>query len=549
VEVEGSSNPPALSVGHAPVQVNPVPVADLSAALAHAVAQRVGVAQFERYFGTAGRPAASAFEVGPEGVDVRVPSAFLAQLLARRFRAVLVGAATATLGLAEPVVKFKIEAEGAAPAGAATASRQADPAPAAARGAGRGSAAARAGGLSHHRGSLAAARAETASRLRFDLGGFEAGAGNRLALESALRLARGELGAGARLLYVHGPCGTGKTHLAQGVAAMIRQREPVATVRAVTAEAFANEYIGAVRGKRVEAFHRAYRTADVLIIDDLAALADKEGTQLELQRTLDAVLSRGGRVMVCGPAGPKRVRGLSEALVSRLSAGMCVGLELPDAALRDRLVRTLAGRRGLVLDDAAVKAVAGSAGPAGSAGLSVRDLEGLVIKVEAVHRLLDVQGGGRGGVGLGTVQQALGARNPRPGANAETGAASGAGTAGSGLGLPPGLRRPIRFQVILETVCRDVGAEIHEVMGSSRQPAVVLARSMSAYIARRLTGLSYPEIARFLGRSNHSTVITACQRIDRQMAEQAIAPARGEREPETLQALCDRLTRTLRQSE
>lgn len=365
---------------------------------------------------------------------------------------------------------------------------------------------------------------------RVSLGELVVSAQNRLAVDAARRAAAGSLPAGC-LIYLHGGCGLGKTHILTAVAE--EAAAAGAGVRCVSGEQFANEFIAAVKGERgdkMERFRRQYRALDVLCIDDLQSLCGKSGTQNELQHTIDAVQARSGRVVVAGQAHPRKTEHLSDQLVSRLMGGLVVEVAPPDAATAARIVQALAARRGLTIDGPAAQAVAQAAvgdGRSPVRAVSVRDLEGLVTKVEAVHRLLGAgvvpgDAGSAAAVGMLSVSRALA---DRP----ETARPAGAP---AGVLARIGPRQPVRLEDLVATVCQRLNVTIAEVAGRGRHPRVVLARAAATALGRKHTRASYPEIARALGRPNHSTVITAHQRLDQLLAKGAAADAgdgRGQR--------------------
>lgn len=341
-------------------------------------------------------------------------------------------------------------------------------------------------------------RTGEASRQRFET--FVVGESNRMAHAAAWAVACGE----SPLVFIHGSCGVGKTHLMRAIAHEALRRNPSGSVRCTTAEAFTNEFIQAVRTNKVDAFRKQYRKCDVLCIDDVHFLASKEATQQELLHTLDAAGLSGTRIALACDEHPREVAKFNERLVSRFLSGPVVRIDPPDASLRAELIRHLATRRGLTLEPAAAALVAERAATAGARHnpASVRELEGMLIQIEAVRTLLPElsteDGSSDRRVGVVLVRKALGLSDQAP--------------------TPRTAKRPIPVSAILEVVCECVGAPVVEVMGKSRHQRVVLARSMVAHLSRRLTTMSFPEIARAMGRPNHSTVITAQKRLELEMS-------------------------------
>lgn len=430
----------------------------------------LGLPAVERYF-----DGQAALSLSDDGLRVAVRSGFLSQLLERRFGPAL-RAAAGPRG-APSSVTFAVDAGAPSPAPAPLQAPAAAPRP------------------SRH------AHAPDAARFRLD--GFVVGSANKLAHAAALRVADGD--ENLTTLFIHGGCGLGKTHLLRGVAYGYSVRRPDAHVRYTTAEAFTNEYIAAVRAGRIEPFRRQCRRLELLCLDDVHFLGGKEATQNELLHTFDAIGMEGARVVLASDEHPRDIRRLNQKLVSRFVQGAVVRVDPPDPELRPRLVRFLADRRGLALDAAAAALLAErsarSLGSLGGFGGSVREIEGLLVQVEAVYRLLPDLAGPAGGIGLPLVRRALGLHEAEPGV------------------VPARPRRPVPIATIVSETCRALGVDVSEFLGRGRHKRVVLARSLVAHLSRRLTTQSYPEIARAMGRPNHSTVITAERRIVEQMKD------------------------------
>ncbi|MGD9690683.1 MAG: DnaA/Hda family protein [Phycisphaerales bacterium] len=527
---------------------------------ARRVLERFGPARTERYFGACVRS-----NWADDVLVVRVRSAFAASLLGGPGRAALGALAQEAWERVPADVRLMVEEPG--PRARAEGAE--------ARAGGRESGAPVARAMARR---MVGARARNGGGplAQFALARFVVGPCNRLAFEASVRL--GSLGGtsadghsgepaesrhlsagmaratprprGCSLVVLHGPCGLGKTHLVHGTAlrhaqvqaggAGVQGERGIGAGPAIvmSGETFVAEYIGAIRSGRIDAWRRRVRSADLFCLDDVSALIGRVKTQQELVYTLDALAARGAAVCVSAPCSPRELRvapggggkpGLSEALISRLLAGMVVRLEAPDVATREQIARSAAIRRGLELEDEAARMLARRVPD----GTSVRELEGIVLRLEAIHRLLQsarVETGGkapaRSRVGCATVEQALGGfERVRPAGERPAGAPSGS----SGARFPA--RPPVRFQTIISAVCAVVGVSEAEVLSSGRHALVVLARALCVLAARETTSMSYPEIARALGRPNHSTVITAFQRIGRQLKDGLVVclgPGRGE---------------------
>jgi chromosomal replication initiator protein len=322
--------------------------------------------------------------------------------------------------------------------------------------------------------------------LRHRFGEFVVGSSNRLAFDAATRIARGD--ASVPMLFIHGECGVGKTHLLQSVAAEWLESRPGTRVRYITGEAFTNEYVAAVQARRVEPLRAALRRLDLLCIDDVHFLSGKVATQTEFLHTFDALLHAGARVALASDHHPREIEKLNEHLVSRCLGGAVVRIDRPDSETRRGIIRRIAAQRGVMLDEAGVASVAGSCTG------SVREIEGAIARVQAMSRLLVEASNGSASIAPVVVQSALASPQRR-------------------------LTRPVRVLTIAEIVCRELGVDMSELLGRGRHKRVVLARSLTAYLARTCTTQSYPEIARELNRPNHSTIVTAFQRIKKQIEE------------------------------
>lgn len=333
---------------------------------------------------------------------------------------------------------------------------------------------------------------------------FVAGPSNQLAYDASRRLAEGAPGA-THLLFVHGDCGVGKTHLLQGICDRRRAMSPRFHVRYTTAEQFTNEYLAALREGSLENFRKSLRRLDLLAIDDIHFLSNKTATQSEFLHTMDAIDLSGARIVLASDEHPRQIKKFSQALVSRFLSGMVVRVDRPDRQTRISLVRRLAHSRGILLQPAAEEIVANRC-----VG-SVREIEGALARLSAFASLVPSAAGQSTGPDR---DQASPARN---GGFTEIGALiAERAFEEESTSRPSG---PIRIAEIVERVSTRLGVERVDVLGSGRHRRVVLARSIVVFLARELTTQSFPEIARALGRDTHSTAHSACKRIEQMLAD------------------------------
>jgi len=372
-------------------------------------------------------------------------------------------------------------------------------------------------------GRSTAQRAAGGAPMRHRLDDFIVGPSNELAYTAVRRLVEDEAAAG-QPVFLHGGCGVGKTHLLQGLCHQMHQLQPEAKVLYTTGERFTNEYITAVRNNQLDRFRRAMRKLDLLAVDDVHFLANKQSTQKEFLHSFNEIELGGARLALASDSHPKWIEQFSEALVNRCVRGLVVRIDEPDAATRQKLIRALAQHRGLAIHDGAVTQLADHCQG------SVREIEGLLTKLHALTTL-DRGGGAYGGgnvngtaepIGRAKVDQLLAHDAP------------GAGPCG-----------PVDFNTLRDTVACELGVEVSQITGSSRQKQVVLARSVLVHLARDLTSMSFPEIARALGRTNHSTTITAAKRMQRQIDAAEPLHLPGRREPISPSGLVQQIKRAV----
>ncbi len=323
----------------------------------------------------------------------------------------------------------------------------------------------------------------TSTPIRHSLGDFVVGQSNKLAYSAAEAVAMGN-GVVFNPLFVHGPCGVGKTHLLHGVCDALHragERGKILRWRYVTAEGFTNEFIGALRQKKLEDFRARYRGLDLLAIDDVHFLAAKRATQDEFLHTFNAISNQGNQVILASDTHPRLVADLNEQLVSRFLAGMVVKIESPDKPLRMRIIERLADRLSLNVSQDVMEYIASHVHG------SVRELEGTLVKLGALAALEN------GYITLDLARDTLADHLART---------------DSALSLG-------EIESVVSTFFGVTPADIHS---SRRTRTVSAARAVTMLLARRHTQMSFPEIGRAIGK-NHSSVVLGVQRMEKLLAE------------------------------
>jgi chromosomal replication initiator protein len=284
------------------------------------------------------------------------------------------------------------------------------------------------------------------------------------------------LGASFNPLVVHGGVGLGKTHLLEGVGHALRARRPGLRLAHVTAEAFTNGFLDALRNGTLPSFRSRYRGADALVVDDAHFIAAKRATQEEFLHTFNALAAAGAPIVLATDQHPRLVARLTDELATRFLGGMVVKLDAPDLATRRAILQAKAAVRGVDVPEAVVGYIAEHL------RASVRELEG------ALHSLIAhaVLTGKRLDLNLARVALRDTIRH--------TAAA-------------------VALRDVERAVCQLFQVDPEALRSESRARAVTFPRMLAMYLSRKHTGAAYSEIGRFFGGRNHSTVISAEKKV------------------------------------
>jgi chromosomal replication initiator protein len=316
-------------------------------------------------------------------------------------------------------------------------------------------------------------------RYRFEQ--FVIGEGNRLAHAAALAVA--ELpGQTYNPLFLHAPPGLGKTHLLHAIGNYVLAFGGGATVRYTTAEAFTNHFMSALSTRALEPFKRAYRDADVLLIDDIQFLASKAKTEEEFFHTFNALHENGRQLVLTCDRLPRALVSIEQRLRERFEAGLVADIQPPDHATRVAILRKRAEIDGIVIADPAVLELI-----ADRVTDNIRSLEGALIRLVAFHSLTQRP------IDLPLATEVLDA-------------------------MYPGRRsRTPTIPEVQAIVAEHFTLTVGELTSASRAAHVSWPRQIAIHLARDLTGASLPAIGRAFGDRNHTTVMHACKRVSERM--------------------------------
>jgi chromosomal replication initiator protein len=312
---------------------------------------------------------------------------------------------------------------------------------------------------------------------------FVVGSSNQFT-HAACRAVAGKPGTAYNPLFIFAGSGLGKTHLLHAIGHAVRAARAEARVCYVSAERFTNEMIYAIQHAQTLAFRTKYRNVDVLLIDDVQFLAGKESTQEEFFYTFNALRDAHKQVVVTADKAPKDIPMLEERLISRFNQGLVTDIKQPDLETRLAILRNRCEQEGegVRLPDDVLLLIADRIRN------NVRDLEGCLVRVLALGSLLHQD------VTLEMAEEVL-----QHYVNAE-----------------PDRLTPER---IIAAVAEAFAIRVEALCGRRRTQSVTLPRQVAMYLMRQLTELSLVEIGRVFGGRDHTTVIYACERVTRRIAD------------------------------
>ncbi len=311
---------------------------------------------------------------------------------------------------------------------------------------------------------------------RFTFESFVVAESNQLGAAAAAAVADSP-GRAYNPLYIYGGTGLGKTHLLHAVGNRVWERNPTQRVVYLSSEQFMNEYIESVREQRMPDFRRKFREdCDVLLIDDIQMLCRKEETQREFFHTFNALYEQGKAIILTSDTVPAEIPGLEERLRSRFSMGLMTDIQEPNFETRVAILQKKAVLEGFELPDAVAHFMARAF------QRNVRELEGALVKVSAIHSLT------RQPVTVEFAQHVL-------------------------KDMVPTLQ-VVDVEAIQREVARYYKVPVEALKEDRRHKAVAHARQVAMYLSRKLTKGSFPELAlRF--HKDHSTVISAVRKVER----------------------------------
>jgi chromosomal replication initiator protein len=316
---------------------------------------------------------------------------------------------------------------------------------------------------------------------RYTFRTFIVGSANRLAHAASLSVAE-RPGEAYNPLFLYGGVGLGKTHLMHAIGNAVVQRYPRKKVVYATSEKFTNDFITSIQQGRIDDFRARYRKIDLLLIDDIQFIADKERTQEEFFHTFNAIHEDGKQIVLSSDRPPKQINTLEERLRSRFEWGLIADLTAPDLETRIAILRTKAEEQSVRVDHEALEFIARKVVS------NIRELEGALNRIAAYASMQGMP------ITVDLAQAVL-----------------------SNVLYSP-RKRAVTPERIAAAVSAYYDVDLEALRGQKRDRAIVVPRQIAMYLMREETDVSLLRIGAELGGRDHSTVLHACRKIDQEVA-------------------------------
>lgn len=311
---------------------------------------------------------------------------------------------------------------------------------------------------------------------RYTFNNFIVGSSNDLAY-TACQAVAAHPGTKYNPLFIYGGVGLGKTHLLQAVGNEILSNNPSKKVTYISSETFVKEFLESIRFKK-SGFSDKYRNVDVLIVDDMQFIAQKEKTQEEFFHTFNALHQANKQIIIGSDKPPRSIPTLTERLRSRFEWGMAIDIQMPDFETRCAIVETKASLSGITLERETVEYIAKSI------KTNVRELEGALNQLLAYAEMRGVS------PDIATAEGLLGnVRRTRP--------------------------QHVTAKQVVDKTAKHFQIDPKEICGVKRDKHIVVPRQIAMYLLRSELHLSFPRIATELGRKDHTTAIHSVEKIEK----------------------------------
>ena len=306
---------------------------------------------------------------------------------------------------------------------------------------------------------------------------FVEGKSNEFALAAARRVAENP-SLSYNPLFVYGGVGLGKTHLLHAIGHEIQRNRPQLKVLYLAAEQFVNELINSIRFDRMPAFRERYRTIDVLMIDDVQFIANKERTQEEFFHTFNTLYTSQKQIILSSDSSPRNIPTLEERLRCRFEWGLIADIQSPDLETKMAILQRKASLENVSLPYEVADFIAGQVKS------NIRELEGHLNRVIAYSSLTGKP------LSLALARETL--KDV----------------------FPEGGKKPPAAEII-KAVARHYDLKIAEIKSKNNSRQIVIPRQVAMYLCKKLTDLSYPDIGKLFGDKHHSTVMYSVETVQK----------------------------------
>jgi len=313
---------------------------------------------------------------------------------------------------------------------------------------------------------------------RYTFEAFVIGSGNQFAHAASQAVAERPSKA-YNPLFLYGGVGMGKTHLMQAIGHEVKRRQPQSAICYISSEKFTNELINSLRYDRMVSFRDKFRNVDVLLIDDIQFLANKERMQEEFFHTFNALHESMKQIVIASDRPPKELAEIEDRLRSRFEWGLIADIQPPDLETKVAILQKKAESDRVSLSTDLALYIASNV------RTNVRELEGALIRLLAYCSLTGAE------ISLATAQQVL-------------------------KNFIDSQARKITIDAIQKAVAEQFGLRANEIKAKSNSRAIVFPRQIAMYMAKHMTEASLPEIGRQFGGKHHTTVMHSIDKIEEQ---------------------------------
>ncbi len=316
---------------------------------------------------------------------------------------------------------------------------------------------------------------------RYTFDAFVIGSSNRFAHAASLSVAETPANS-YNPLFIHGDAGLGKTHLLHAIGNYVRENYPERYVKYVSTETFLNEFVDAIKTNKTSEFKTRYRQCDVLLVDDIQFLENKEAIQEEFFHTFNFLYNGHAQIVLTSDRPPRSLATLEDRLKSRFAMGLTTDIQTPDLETRSAILKRKSEDAHVQIPEEVIEFIATSITE------NIRELEGALTRLAAYSSLNGIP------ISLNLAETVLSDLvSNRPGH----------------LSRSP--------QEVIAATAALFGVKPEEITGNSRKRPIATARQVAMYVMRELTELSYPQIGRAFGGKDHTTVMHGVQRVQLMM--------------------------------